>query len=76
MTYEEPKPYIISIHSPRAGRDGAEEYGHFSITISIHSPRAGRDPFRDWALANGYAISIHSPRAGRDGRAAEDSAIW
>ena len=55
----------ISIHSPRARRDGAKIHLIGHVLISIHSPRAGRDH-----VAGGCKfltdISIHSPRAGRD----------
>ena len=58
--------YVISIHPPRAGRDGADfSRSGKPIFISIHPPRAGRDGAITTALAvNG--ISIHPPRAGRD----------
>ena len=55
----------ISIHAPRAGRDGASK-GNATITrISIHAPRAGRDGVNGAGLAQRH-ISIHAPRAGRD----------
>ena len=56
---------MISIHSPRAGRDILKRLHELCARISIHSPRAGRD----LAVALrpvGEVISIHSPRAGRD----------
>ena len=58
--------HIISIHSPRMGRDGHGQVsaGHGG-RISIHSPRMGRDPFGKM-LYPVYQISIHSPRMGRD----------
>ena len=37
-------PIIISIHSPRGGRDAAHHHGpHHAAAISTHSPRVGRD---------------------------------
>ena len=33
----------ISIHAPRAGRDGGQRMGNVRTDISIHAPRAGRD---------------------------------
>ena len=57
---------MISIHSPRMGRDGFRRRStRSSRIISIHSPRMGRDAGRK-ALRAGRAISIHSPRMGRD----------
>ena len=35
---------IISIHSPRMGRDAPAGYRWPGLIISIHSPRMGRDP--------------------------------
>ena len=56
----------ISIHAPRAGRDGMTlvlvDGGKY---ISIHAPRAGRDGKALQTPKNGD-ISIHAPRAGRD----------
>ena len=56
----------ISIHPPRAGRDGeVVELVTEPGLISIHPPRAGRDEIRpEWI--NKRLISIHPPRAGRD----------
>ena len=56
---------VISIHSPRMGRDAPPPPSRSSATISIHSPRMGRDQS---CRQSGYAeaISIHSPRMGRD----------
>ena len=34
---------MISIHAPRAGRDGDDHAGRRARAISIHAPRAGRD---------------------------------
>ena len=34
---------VISIHSPRMGRDLPFQPGLFQRSISIHSPRMGRD---------------------------------
>ena len=58
--------HLISIHSPRAGRDAEPRVIAAGIDgISIHSPRAGRD--KRLLQHHGYgSISIHSPRAGRD----------
>jgi len=56
---------VISIHSPRAGRDLNRSPKKHYIAISIHSPRAGRDMV-DAFLKSVIEISIHSPRAGRD----------
>ena len=36
---------VISIHPPRAGRDGdGDDLAAVIVAISIHPPRAGRDP--------------------------------
>ena len=57
---------IISIHSPRMGRDVIRVVSISKAQIiSIHSPRMGRD----WGfpyLSIDKSISIHSPRMGRD----------
>ena len=42
-----PTCYVISIHSPLAGRDNNRSLLSYDIGISIHSPLAGRDPDRD-----------------------------
>ena len=55
----------ISIHSPRAGRDGNGAGGPQAHEISIHSPRMGRDKGLV-RPARAQGISIHSPRMGRD----------
>ena len=56
---------LISIHSPRAGRDRVQGKDVRMNAISIHSPRAGRDnDFGRYIFQT--RISIHSPRAGRD----------
>ena len=57
----------ISIHPPRAGRDGRLERLQCQAHISIHPPRAGRD-YSHVYLALTEEISIHPPRAGRDPR--------
>ena len=55
----------ISIHAPRAGRDGSGAKFSVAAAISIHAPRAGRDVIINrWEAMTG--ISIHAPRAGRD----------
>ena len=55
----------ISIHPPRAGRDGTNQDQDRDNQISIHPPRAGRDlPGTD--AQQQACISIHPPRAGRD----------
>ncbi len=41
---------IISIHSPRVGRDIIGGIIGFIYYISIHSPRVGRDALR-WTLS-------------------------
>ncbi len=57
---------LISIHSPRMGRDRlADVSGYAEVGISIHSPRMGRDAFCHCHDPGGH-ISIHSPRMGRD----------
>ena len=56
----------ISIHPPRAGRDGVGGGVGALGVISIHPPRAGRDEKERKLPASAY-ISIHPPRAGRDG---------
>ena len=58
-------PVGISIHAPRAGRDGLLRPVHSGRGISIHAPRAGRDRAPPRKGGN-QAISIHAPRAGRD----------
>ena len=56
----------ISIHPPRAGRDGeVVELVTEPGLISIHPPRAGRD-LAGIASVTAHSISIHPPRAGRD----------
>ena len=57
----------ISIHAPRAGRDGVVRDRSPADDISIHAPRAGRD-YADVSGHFSNAISIHAPRAGRDQR--------
>ena len=37
------QPDVVSIHAPRAGRDGAYSDIPRQRTVSIHAPRAGRD---------------------------------
>ena len=64
-SFPAPRPTMISIHAPRAGRDAAPPFGGSSGRISIHAPRAGRDP-PVTACSGTLAISIHAPRAGRD----------
>ncbi len=56
---------LISIHSPRMGRDLRRGGKAELEPISIHSPRMGRDTIPRY---NGelLEISIHSPRMGRD----------
>ena len=39
---------LISIHSPRMGRDDDWLYGNVTMEISIHSPRMGRDMFAEY----------------------------
>ena len=56
---------MISIHSPRMGRDDRRLLGRADDQISIHSPRMGRDGLAG-ADRRGSGISIHSPRMGRD----------
>ena len=57
---------IISIHTPRVGRD-PWEIKTITCTedISIHTPRMGRD---DGSAFDGVllTISIHTPHVGRD----------
>ena len=58
--------FVISIHSPRMGRDHHTSYAAGYVSrISIHSPRMGRDDLLFAQLRTGR-ISIHSPRMGRD----------
>ena len=56
---------LVSIHSPRAGRDFAFWRRSSPWRVSIHAPRAGRDL---WDASSVFAlrVSIHAPRAGRD----------
>ena len=64
--YRHPRQRLISIHSPRMGRDQSVPSVRISsIFISIHSPRMGRDGKAYW-LNYATMISIHSPRMGRD----------
>ena len=35
--------YRVSIHAPRAGRDGFGSWSRMPCAVSIHAPRAGRD---------------------------------
>ena len=57
----------ISIHPPRAGRDGeVVELVTEPGLISIHPPRAGRDGEVVELVTEPGLISIHPPRAGRD----------
>ena len=56
---------VISIHSPRMGRDLAHQAANGFFHISIHSPRMGRDDINKQLDYHDY-ISIHSPRMGRD----------
>ena len=61
----------ISIHAPRAGRDGhLRELAAGEFDISIHAPRAGRDKGLR-GLGEPAHISIHAPRAGRDTRSGD-----
>ena len=55
----------ISIHPPRAGRDGVTTSADMIRGISIHPPRAGRDA-QQRTPHRLCGISIHPPRAGRD----------
>ena len=61
-----PTCYVISIHSPLAGRDNNRSLLSYDIGISIHSPLAGRDLALTEGMRREHAISIHSPLAGRD----------
>ena len=56
----------VSIHAPRAGRDGDGWDSRLYDDVSIHAPRAGRDIVKV-QLADKVGVSIHAPRAGRDG---------
>ena len=56
---------VISIHSPRMGRDYIVLLHEERSRISIHSPRMGRD-LHPGGSAGRSRISIHSPRMGRD----------
>ena len=57
---------LISIHTPRVGRDNAEFGDNYTTyTISIHTPRVGRDSNANDQRAI-TIISIHTPRVGRD----------
>ena len=56
---------LISIHSPRGGRDGRGRRGITMYAISIHPPRVGRDALQPGKLLF-RPISIHPPRKGRD----------
>ena len=67
---------IISIHSPRMGRDKKRCKLKISQKISIHSPRMGRDRPVPGAEKTLQAISIHSPRMGRDGSQQRQVALF
>ena len=56
---------LISIHSPRMGRDIGVMGKWAWQDISIHSPRMGRDESAE-LVDDDHVISIHSPRMGRD----------
>ena len=60
-----PLVFSISIHAPRAGRDGVAQANSAFNAISIHAPRAGRDLVAAATLKI-IKISIPAPRAGRD----------
>ena len=60
---------VISIHSPRMGRDFQARQTALALLISIHSPRMGRDNGGAITVSD-IKISIHSPRMGRDHREA------
>ena len=58
--------FIISIHAPHAGSDGAAMSKGFVIRmISIHAPHAGSDYLTPVQFFT-YMISIHAPHAGSD----------
>ncbi len=59
--------FRVSIHAPRAGRDGAEFLDVNLVHVSIHAPRAGRDAHSHIVFPD-IEVSIHAPRAGRDKR--------
>ncbi len=59
------RPESVSIHAPRAGRDGRVRYACLCRSVSIHAPRAGRD-FIGLTCNRNERVSIHAPRAGRD----------
>ena len=61
-----PMDGVISIHSPRMGRDCPRRNLWERHGISIHSPRMGRDRFGKFDNIIVNHISIHSPRMGRD----------
>ena len=57
--------WFVSIHAPRAGRDGLTMEIMKEDKVSIHAPRAGRD-FDKRPDFPQRLVSIHAPRAGRD----------
>ena len=54
----------ISIHSPRAGRDGRLKLLSIGTNISIHSPRAGRDYKRQSAACSSGVFQSTRPVRG------------
>ena len=56
----------ISIHAPRAGRDGGKPVSRFGVP-AFQSTRPVRGAtWRSTAMLDVATISIHAPRAGRD----------
>ena len=57
--------YIISTHTPHAGRDAVASPLFNDVAISTHTPHAGRDMLIG-RLTEAEYISTHTPHAGRD----------
>ena len=58
--------FLISIHAPREGGDGAGKGIVQLILISIHAPREGGDGMAEQGHGAVRNISIHAPREGGD----------
>ena len=59
----------VSIHAPRAGRDGAFPCVRAEGDVSIHAPRAGRD-----AQGGGGGTTVTQFQSTRPARGATDAA--
>ena len=65
LRYHQPNP-SISIHAPRAGRDGlGHQRRRLHPHISIHAPRAGRDPGQGGAARHPRDFNPRAPCGAR-----------